>query len=108
MTTHHAEVKDEAQTRPDYVNVACEFDTATLKPTYRLQWGQHGASNALAIARTLGFDRAVIAAAEGWSARLAKLKSGPGRADVKAAALKVRRGYRSIKLAGAAEYVTFH
>lgn len=32
----------------------CRFDTASLKPTYRLMWGAAGASNALSIARTLG------------------------------------------------------
>lgn len=41
-----------------------EFNTLTLRPTYRLCWGVAGASNALAIARTLGFDRHVVKEAE--------------------------------------------
>ncbi len=52
-----------------------EFNTLTLRPTYRLCWGVAGASNALAIARTLGFDRHVVKEAEkvgvlgvGWGA----------------------------------------
>ena len=36
-----------------------EFDTASLRPTYRLMWGSAGASNALDIAFALGFDRCV-------------------------------------------------
>jgi DNA mismatch repair protein MutS2 len=40
-----------------------EFDTATLRPTYRLAWGQAGASCALDIAASLGFDSGVLAEA---------------------------------------------
>lgn len=43
-----------------YINVYMEFDTKTLKPTYRLCWGAAGASNAIAIATALGFDSAVL------------------------------------------------
>ncbi|GFH29738.1 DNA_MISMATCH_REPAIR_2 domain-containing protein [Haematococcus lacustris] len=40
-----------------------EFDVASLQPTYRLMWGTAGASNALDIAQTLGFDSTVLAEA---------------------------------------------
>jgi DNA mismatch repair protein MutS2 len=40
-----------------------EFDTASLRPTYRLAWGRAGASNALDIAAALGFDSGVLAEA---------------------------------------------
>lgn len=63
-TTHHAELKTASQEDARYVNVSMEFDTATLKPTYRLQWGAAGASNALAIARALGFDSSIVEEAE--------------------------------------------
>ena len=37
-----------------------EFDLASLKPTYRLLWGEGGMSNALAVAAGLGFDAKVV------------------------------------------------
>ena len=37
-----------------------EFDLASLKPTYRLLWGEGGLSNALAVAEGLGFDSKVV------------------------------------------------
>ncbi|CAG9463324.1 unnamed protein product [Pedinophyceae sp. YPF-701] len=62
-TTHHAEIKDLATTEPEFVNASVEFDVETLRPTYRMMWGETGASNALNIAKTLGFDSTVIAEA---------------------------------------------
>ncbi|EFJ40148.1 hypothetical protein VOLCADRAFT_121755 [Volvox carteri f. nagariensis] len=56
-TTHHAELKRAAEEDGRYVNVSMAFDTASLRPTYRLCWGAAGASNALDIAEALGFDR---------------------------------------------------
>ena len=52
-----------ATTTPGFVNASVEFDTATLRPTYRLLWGEAGDSNALAVAQGLGFAPAVVAAA---------------------------------------------
>jgi dsDNA-specific endonuclease/ATPase MutS2 len=40
-----------------------EFNTMTLRPTYKLQWGSAGSSNALDIAQALGFDPRVLAEA---------------------------------------------
>ncbi len=59
-TTHHAELKSVAEQDPRYTNVSMEFDIKTLRPTYTLAWGAAGASNAIAIARVLGFDPAVL------------------------------------------------
>lgn len=36
----------------------------------RLVWGEQGASNALAVAQQLGFDRAVLAEASDWARRM--------------------------------------
>jgi dsDNA-specific endonuclease/ATPase MutS2 len=47
-----------------FVNASVEFNMETLAPTYRLMWGVAGASNALAVARGLGFDPLVIDEAE--------------------------------------------
>ena len=52
-----------ATTTPGFVNASVEFDIATLRPTYRLLWGEAGDSNALAVAQGLGFAPAVVAAA---------------------------------------------
>ena len=51
------ELKRAAEQDHRYSNVSMEFDAVSLRPTYRLLWGSAGASNALAIATTLGFDR---------------------------------------------------
>lgn len=62
-TTHHSEVKELAAEDPRFVGAAAEFDAATLRPTYRLLWGESGESSALDIAGRLGFSRNVVEAA---------------------------------------------
>ncbi|WP_443081968.1 endonuclease MutS2, partial [Synechococcus sp. BA-132 BA5] len=62
-TTHFGELKALKYADPRFENASVAFDVETLSPTYRLQWGIPGRSNALAIASRLGLDPGVLAVA---------------------------------------------
>jgi len=72
-TTHFGELKALKYGDPRFENASVGFDAETLAPTYRLQWGIPGRSNALAIARRLGLLEPVLQQAE---AQLAPLAAG--------------------------------
>jgi DNA mismatch repair protein MutS2 len=60
VTTHLGDLKTYAFHNDRAENGAVEFDTETLRPTYKLHIGQFGMSNALKIARRLKLPRELL------------------------------------------------
>lgn len=70
VTTHYVDLSLLKENDNQFENAAMEFSLQTLRPTYRILWGRSGDSNALSIAKTIGFDHNIIERAKGWMERL--------------------------------------
>lgn len=64
VTTHYGELKALEFSNNYFRNACVEFDTETLKPTYKLIIGIPGLSNAILIASNLGLDKTIVGKAK--------------------------------------------
>jgi len=60
ITTHYGELKALEFSNPYFKNACVEFDTQSLKPTYKLIIGIPGLSNAILISANLGLDSTLV------------------------------------------------
>jgi DNA mismatch repair protein MutS2 len=60
VTTHYGELKALEFSNEYFKNASIEFDTQSLKPTYRLVIGIPGLSNAISISSNLGLDQSLV------------------------------------------------
>ena len=63
-TTHFGELKALKYSDSRFENASVSFDSETIKPTFHLQWGIPGRSNAIEISKRLGLDEEVIKSAQ--------------------------------------------
>ncbi|CAA0825295.1 DNA mismatch repair protein MutS- type 2 [Striga hermonthica] len=70
VTTHYADLNLLKEKDARFENAAMEFSMESLQPTYRILWGSMGGSNALTIAKTIGFDENIIERAKSWVKKL--------------------------------------
>ncbi len=64
VTTHYGELKALEYSNSFFKNASVEFNTETLKPTYKLLIGIPGLSNAISIASNLGLDKDIVESAK--------------------------------------------
>ena len=102
-TTHHSEVKELVAEDPSFEGAAAEFDAGTLRPTYRLLWGESGESSALDIAERLGFADDVVEVARRALARERGAADGDPEASSVAGDIDAQLEEAELQLARARE-----
>ena len=60
VTTHYGDIKALKYKDDRFENVSVSFDEDSLKPTYTLNWGIPGRSNALSISSKIGLNQKII------------------------------------------------
>lgn len=60
ITTHYGELKALEYSNPYFKNASVEFDTQSLRPTYKLLIGIPGLSNAISISANLGLPAEIV------------------------------------------------
>ncbi|CAL5344967.1 unnamed protein product [Camellia sinensis] len=70
VTTHYADLTRLKERDTRFENAAMEFSLETSQPTYQILWGSRGDSNALSIAKSIGFDDKIIERAQVWVDKL--------------------------------------
>ncbi len=88
-TTHYGELKQFALSAERFKNASVEFDTQTLRPTYRLRIGVPGASNALDIAARLGMPPELV--------QRARRYLGKARSEAETATVRLEETQRELE-----------
>ncbi|MCB9078743.1 MAG: endonuclease MutS2 [Anaerolineaceae bacterium] len=92
VATHYSELKAYAHATSGVINASMAFDAETLTPTYRLQIGIPGESNAFTIARRLGLpDRVIDQARNLMSEGAQQLEAMLGEIKTQAEAAQAKR-----------------
>ena len=88
-TTHYGELKQFALSAERFKNASVEFDSKSLRPTYRLRIGVPGASNALDIAARLGMPPELV--------QRARRYLGKARAEAETATQRLEETQRELE-----------
>ncbi|KAF3644659.1 putative allantoinase 1-like [Capsicum annuum] len=95
VTTHYADLTRLKEKDSRFETAATEFSLETLQPTYRILWGSMGESNALNIAKSMGFDERIIEQAVLWVNKLTPDKQQEQKGLLYRSLLEERDGLES-------------